>query len=123
MKTLFAMDSAPPPTSPAPKTPAVRRPMSADEAAAARCIWTQVTFPVGHWDKKFMRGLPDEITEKQAAQVWRIFKTYRRQIEHERKAELLALAEKLGAPDLRTERRKAAQVAEEKWRCGKGVAA
>ncbi len=95
MKTLFAMDSAPPPTSPAPKTPAVRRPMSADEAAAARCIWTQVTFPVGHWDKRFMRELPEEITEKQAAQVWRIFRTYRRQIKHPRKAELLAMAESL----------------------------
>jgi Spy/CpxP family protein refolding chaperone len=105
----------------AANTPVVRRPMTADEALAARCIWTQVTFPVGHWDKKFMRGLPDEITEKQAAQVWRIFKTYRRQIEHERKAEMLALAEKLGAADLRKERREAAKVAEEKWRCGKGA--
>lgn len=77
------------------KTLVVRREMTADEAAAARCIWTQVTFPVGHWDKRFMRELPEEITEKQAAQVWRIFRTYRRQIKHPRKAELLAMAESL----------------------------
>lgn len=105
------------------KTPAVRRAMTADEARAARCIWNQVTFPVGHWDKRFMRELPDEITEKQAAQVWRIFKSYRRQIQHERKAELLEMAERLSAPDLRKERRVAARVMEEKARCEKGVAA
>jgi Spy/CpxP family protein refolding chaperone len=107
----------------AAKTPAVRRVMTADEAVAVKCIRAQVTFSVGHWDKKFMRGLPDEITEKQAAQVWRIFKTYRRQIQHERKAELLAMAERLSAPDLRKERREAAQVAQEKARCRMGVAA
>lgn len=97
-----------------------RRPMTTDGALAVACIRAQVTFPVGHWDKRFMRELPDEITEKQAAQVWRIFKTYRRQIQHERKAELLAMAEKLGSADLRKERREAAQ---EKARCRKGVAA
>ena len=83
------------------KAPVLRRAMSADEALAVTCIRMQVTFPVAHWDKRFMRELPDEITEKQAAQVWRIFKTYRRQIQHERKAELLALAGRLGAPNLR----------------------
>jgi hypothetical protein len=97
--------------------------MTADEALAVKCIRAQVTFSVGHWDKKFMRELPEEITEKQAAQGWRIFKTYRRQIQHERKAELLALAERLGAPDLRKERREAAQVAQEKAGCRNGVAA
>lgn len=104
-----------------PKGPVLRREMTADEAAAARCIWTQVTFPVGHWDKRFMRELPDEITEKQAAQLWRIFKTYRRQIQHERKAELLALAEKLGAPDLRKVRAQEQAEAEERRRLEKGV--
>lgn len=107
-----------------------RRPMTTDVALAVACIRAQVTFPVGHWDKRFMRELPDEITEKQAAQVWRIFKTYRRQIDTargwitaEKKREMLATAERLSAPDLRKERREAAQVAQEKARCRNGVAA
>lgn len=107
-----------------------RRPMTTDGALAVKCIRMQVTFSVGHWDKKFMRGLPEEITEKQAAQVWRIFKTYRRQIDTargwitaEKKREMLATAERLSAPDLRKERREAAQVAQEKARCRNGVAA
>lgn len=86
-----------------PKTrQVVRRPMTEEEAAMVRAIRRCVGFPVGHWDKKFMRELPEEITEKQAVQVWRIFKTYRRQIvtqgpeavmTKERKEELLRKAE------------------------------
>jgi hypothetical protein len=86
-----------------PKTrQVVRRPMTADEAEMVKAIRRCVTFSVGHWDKKFMRQLPEEITEKQAVQVWRIFRTYRRQIvtkvpeavmTWERKEELLRAAE------------------------------
>lgn len=79
----------------------VRREMTAEEELAVQCIRSQVTFPVGHWDKRFIRELLWTVTEKQAAQVWRIFKTYRRQITHERKAELLEMAERMGAPTLR----------------------
>lgn len=86
-----------------PKTrQVVRRPMTADEAEMVKAIRRCVTFPTGLFDKRFMRELPDEITEKQAVQVWRIFKTYRRQIvtegasavmTRERKEELLRQAE------------------------------
>lgn len=86
-----------------PKTRQVqRRTMTAEEAEMVTAIRRCVTFSVGHWDKKFMRQLPDEITERQAVQVWRIFRTYRRQIvtqgpqavmTRERKEELLRVAE------------------------------
>lgn len=85
-----------------PKTrQVVRRAMTSDEAEMVKAIRRCVTFSVGHWDKKFMRDLPEEITERQAVQVWRIFKTYRRQIttgpqgvmSRERKEELLRTAE------------------------------
>lgn len=86
-----------------PKTrQVVRRAMTADEAEMVKAIRRCVTFPVGHWDKKFIRQLPEEITDKQAVQVWRIFRTYRRQIvtkgpeavmTRERKEELLRAAE------------------------------
>lgn len=85
-----------------PKTrQVVRRPMTADEAEMVKAIRRCVNYPVGHWDKRFMRELPDEITEKQAVQVWRIFRRYRRQIPagpdgvmtRERKEELLQQAQ------------------------------
>ena len=75
------------------------RQMTDEELVAVKCIREQVTL-VGRWEKKFMRQLGYKITEKQAAQVWRIFKRYRRQIQHERKAELLEIAERLGAPEM-----------------------
>ena len=79
----------------------VRRPMTADEEDMVKAIRRFVTFPTGHWDKRFMRELPDEITDKQAVQVWRIFRRYRRQIPAgpdrlmtvERKEQLLRQAE------------------------------
>lgn len=86
-----------------PKTrQVVRRAMTADEVEMVKAIRRCVNYPVGHWDKRFMRELPDEITEKQAVQVWRIFRRYRRQIvtegaeavmTRERKEELLRQAE------------------------------
>lgn len=86
-----------------PKTrQVVRRPMTADEVEMVKAIRRCVTFPTGLFDKRFMRELPQEITEKQAVQVWRIFRRYRRQIvtegpdavmTRERKEELLRQAE------------------------------
>lgn len=86
-----------------PKTrQVVRRDMTTDEEEMVTAIRRCVTFSVGHWDKKFMRKLLWTITDKQAVQVWRIFKTYRRQIvtqgpqavmTPERKEELLRKAE------------------------------
>lgn len=65
-----------------PKTrQVVRRPMTEEEAVLVQAIRCCVRFSPGHWDKRFMRELPEEITDRQAVQVWRIFKTYRRQIE------------------------------------------
>jgi hypothetical protein len=107
---------------PVVKSKPERRAMTADEVLACRCIRGQVTFPVGHWDKKFMRGLPAEITEKQAVQVWRIFKTYRRQIVHADKVRLLALAEELAAPDLRARLGQVLKENEERGRCERGIA-
>lgn len=83
-----------------PKTrQVVRRAMSEEEAVMVKVIRCCVTFSVGHWDKRFMREMPEEITDKQAVQVWRIFKTYRRQIDTarcgitaEKKEELLRKA-------------------------------
>lgn len=62
-----------------------------------------VTFPVGSWDKRFVRDIATShgITEKQIPQLWRLFIRYRRQIDCPRKVELLDLAAKLSAPDLR----------------------
>ena len=85
-----------------PKTrQVVRRAMTPDEAEMVKAIDRYVTFPTAHWDKRFMRDLPDQITDKQAVQVWRIFRRYRRQIPtapghlmtRERKEELLRQAE------------------------------
>ena len=73
-----------------------------------------VTFPVCSWDKRFYRNLSgcETISEKESAQVWRIFIRYRRQMDFPDKARLLAIAEKLSAPDLR----KLAAVAREQAR-------
>ncbi len=69
---------------------------------AVACLKAQVNFPPAQWDKRFVRELRDtELTEKQAAQVWRLFHRYRRQITHPRKGMLLEMAQQLGAPDTR----------------------
>lgn len=86
----------------APKSAAVFRVMTPEEAAAVECLRKQVNFPPAQWDKRFVRELRDtELTEKQAAQVWRLFHRYRRQITHPRKGMLLEMAQQLGAPDTR----------------------
>lgn len=79
-----------------------RRARTSEETLAIaqmRCV----TYPVGSWDKRFMRAISssDTITDKESSQLWRLFIRYRRQINFPAKTRLLALAEKLGAPDLR----------------------
>lgn len=84
------------------KEPTPRRQVTADERIAIQCLGT-VSYPVASWDKRFARSMAgmETITEKEAPQVWRLFIRYRRQFFHPEKARLLALAEKLSAPDLR----------------------
>jgi hypothetical protein len=95
------------------KAPVPRREMTWDEHDAVKCLKEQVTYPPASWDKRFARELlTTTITEKESAQVWRLFHRYRRQIKHWKKAELLEVAAKLAAPDSR----KLAKEAEER-RC------
>ena len=98
------------------KAPVPRREMTWDEHDAVKCLKEQVTYPPESWDKRFARELlTTTITEKESAQVWRLFQRYRRQIKHWKKAELLAVAEKLAAPDSR-KLAKEAKEAEERRR-------
>lgn len=78
--------------------PVERRPVTPDESEAIKCLQT-VRYTPASFDKRFARDIEGatEITEKQAGQVWRIFKRYRRQIVHPRKGELLGIAEQLAA--------------------------
>lgn len=98
----------------APKNPPVpRRDQTDDERQAVKCLKEQVTYPPASWDKRFARELLTiTITEKEAAQVWRLFHRYRRQIAHKDKTRLLEIAANLAAPDLR----KLAQEANERQR-------
>lgn len=87
------------------------RPRTPDEELAISQMQC-VSFPVGSWDKRFFRALSsgNEITDKQAPQLWRLFIRYRRQLWRMETSELkrlLKLAEKLSAPDLRKEQAKA----------------
>lgn len=79
-----------------------RRPRTDDENVAISQM-ACVRFPVGSWDKRFYRSISsvDTITEKEAAQLWRLFIRYRKQVRSPDKGRLLALAEKLAAPDFR----------------------
>ncbi len=84
------------------KEPVPRRELTRDEHEAVKCLKEQVTYPPASWDKRFTRELlTTTITEKEAAQVWRLFHRYRRQIAHKDKARLLEVAANLAAPDLR----------------------
>lgn len=85
--------------------PVERRPMSAYEVEAVRCLG-QVRYPPCSWDKRFARHMGEmlhfgTITDKEAPQVWRLFVRYRRQIQHPYKADLLRMAGERSAPDLR----------------------
>lgn len=79
-----------------------RRIMSPDELQAVEQMHG-VTYPVASWDKRFMRSLSgmETISEKESAQLWRLFIKYRRQISFADKQRLMNLATSLAAPDLR----------------------
>lgn len=80
---------------------AERRNASLLESEAIACL-KLVSYPPASWDKRFVRMLAiNTITDKEAPQVWRLFKRYRRQIEHPSKAILLSKADDLAAPDFR----------------------
>ena len=73
-----------------------------------------VTYPVASFDKRFMRMLSgcETISEKEAAQLWRILIKYRRQMSFPGKAELLRMAEGLAAPNFRKQQAAARAQAE-----------
>lgn len=79
-----------------------RRQRTPDEELAISQL-NVVTFPVASWDKRFYRSVSsiNTITEGEAAQLWRIFIRYRRQMSFPGKTELLRMAEGLSAPDFR----------------------
>lgn len=79
-----------------------RRLMTPDEMQIVDRM-SMVTFPVASWDKRFYRNLSsgEMISEKESAQLWRLFKRYRRQIGFPDKERLLAIAETKAAPDFR----------------------
>jgi hypothetical protein len=82
--------------------PVQRRMMTPDEMQAIERMHG-VAYPVASWDKRFMRRLSscETISDKEAAQLWRVFIRYRRQMSFPGQAELLRMAEGLAAPDLR----------------------
>lgn len=106
---------------PAPKprkSAAPRRVMTADENVMVECLKRQVTTPPACWDKRFIRdvGHGNQITEKEAAQVWRLFHKYRRQITSLDKQRLLDLSQHHAAPDLRKQAALERQAAAERRR-------
>ena len=83
-----------------------KRPITDDEREACNLL-RGVSMPPASWDKRFNRDVlataleTGMIGEKSAPQLWRLLIRYRRQWESQRKSELLAMAEKLAAPDFR----------------------
>lgn len=94
-----------------------RRPLTLDESQALAHLQF-CSFPCASWDKRFVRKLSCEtITGKESAQLFRLLIKYRRQFNSPDKARLLAVAEKLAAPDFRkleAARRDQARIDEEK---------
>jgi len=89
--------------------------MNEDEILAAKCL-SQPTYPVASFDKRFAANMHFQVTqsvpmisERGAAQLWRILHRYRRQISHPSRDRLLDIAEKLKAPDMRSSRYREAQ--------------
>lgn len=86
--------------------PTLKRPLGFQESIAISLL-NGVGMPVGCWDKRFRRDVLDEaqrtcrISDKAAAQLWRLFIRYRRQICHPTKATLMKVAEEKAAPDFR----------------------
>ena len=88
-----------------------RTPTNDDERLAVEALKGVRMLPAS-WEKRFRNQLsPDQLSEKERPQVWRLFKKYRRQIHGQTVAgvsmrgapwdNLLATAERLAAPDLR----------------------
>jgi len=101
--------------------PVERRVMTPDEMEAVELMHS-VTYPCASWDKRFMRNLAgcETISEKESAQLWRLFIKYRRQIGHRDRDRLLAIAAPLAAPDLRkleAARREQARIDAKKAEC------
>lgn len=95
-----------------------RTPTNEDERTAVLAL-QHVGMPPASWDKRFRNQLSElALSEKERPQVWRMFVRYRRQIHGQvingvslRGAplqNLLALAEKLAAPDFRKQQAAAA---------------
>ena len=85
------------------RTPKVYRDLDELECLATKIVG-KLSYSVGCFDKRFARehaGVT-KATEGQMAQVWRLIWRYRRQIAHERRKELLAVAQVRGAVDFRT---------------------
>lgn len=79
-----------------------RRLMTPDEMQAIDRMGV-VTYPVASWDKRFMRMVSsgEMISEKEAAQLWRLFIRYRRQMSFPDKERLLRFAAEHAALDFR----------------------
>lgn len=89
------------------KPKAEMRELSDDEALACSVLG-QFRCPPASFDKRFclnmaLTNMADshEISDRGAAQLWRIIYRYRRQISHPRKAHLLKIAEEKKAEDFR----------------------
>lgn len=82
--------------------PILKREITQDEHLALKQLDCCRFLPAS-FDKRFVRQMQSatQISERGAAQLWRIFKRYRRQMSFPDKARLLALADTLAAPDLR----------------------
>lgn len=103
VETPVVVEKPAPAPPPAKKGAVPRREMTADENLIVAYLKRQVTTPPACWDKRFIRdvGCGGLITEKEAAQAWRLFYKYRRQISSPAKERLLEMAKHLAAPDLR----------------------
>ena len=88
-----------------------RTPTTDDERIVVEALKGVRMLPAS-WEKRFRNQLsPDQLSEKERPQVWRLFKKYRRQIHGQTVTgvemrgapwqNLLALADKLAAPDFR----------------------
>ena len=82
-----------------------KRPMTDDEREAILALRDVGFSPT--WDKLFDRDVLQpsaatrELSDKAAAQLWRLFIRYRRQTSCPNKARLLQVAQSLSAPDFR----------------------
>lgn len=88
---------------PVRRAPKVYRDLDELECLAVNMVG-RLSYPAACFDKRFAREIAGvtKATEGQMAQVWRLVWRYRRQIQHEKRAELLAVAQVRGVVDFRT---------------------